>query len=408
MSVRPRASAQSASGGGAVAFALFETALGACAIAWSPRGIRRLLLPEADREATEARLRELVGTAEARPPEAWVGDAIVRITRHMAGTPQDLAALQLDLEEAPAFHRQVYEAARAIPAGQTLTYGELAARVGAPAAARAVGQAMAKNPIPVIVPCHRVLAAGGKPGGFSAYGGRVTKARLLALEGATLPGTATLSLFDGDMRLPFSAETALAHVTARDAPLARTIARVGGFRLKLQTSHSPFESLAESILHQQITGKAAAAIGARLRAAFGSDRYPAPDLVVRAPVTKLRTAGLSKSKALALQDLGAKVLDGTVPTFEAMAAMEDDAIVERLTAVRGIGRWTVEMLLIFRMGRPDVLPSTDYGIRKGFGRVFRKKALPTPGEILKRGERWRPYRTLASWYLWRSLELPAG
>jgi 3-methyladenine DNA glycosylase/8-oxoguanine DNA glycosylase len=212
-------------------------------------------------------------------------------------------------------------------------------------------------------------------------------------------------LFDGDAGLPFSAEEALSHVTRKDRPLARTIERVGPFRLKLQTAHSPFDTLTESILHQQITGKAAAAIAARLCAAFGGERYPAPELVVRARTTKLRGAGLSMSKAVALKDLAAKVIDGTVPTFEAMGGMDDEEIVERLTAVRGVGRWTAEMLLIFRLGRPDVLPSTDYGVRKGFARVFRLKELPSPGEVVKRGERWRPFRTVGSWYLWRALEL---
>jgi DNA-3-methyladenine glycosylase II len=215
-----------------------------------------------------------------------------------------------------------------------------------------------------------------------------------------------MTLFRGNANLPFSAEAALAHVTAKDRPLARTIERVGAFGLKLHDSRTPFETLAESILHQQITGKAAAAIAARLCASFGGESYPAPELVVRARTTKLRSAGLSATKAAAIKDLAAKVLDGTVPTFEAMGAMSDDEIVERLVDVRGIGRWTAEMLLIFRLGRPDVLPSTDYGIRKGFARVYRAKDLPAPKEILTRGERWRPFRTLASWYLWRCLELP--
>ena len=396
----------------ASSFTLFETPLGVCGIAWTARGIRCLQLPEASKASTEARLRSITGPIEKRPAEPWVAEAILRITRHLEGAPQDLGTLALDLEGRPAFHTKVYGAARAIPAGSMVTYGELASRVGSPGAARAVGQAMAKNPVPIIVPCHRVLASGGKPGGFSAYGGRVTKARLLALEGAALPvekrsaPAESLSLFDGDVHLPFSASDALAHVSGADRRLARVIERVGPFRLKLQLAHSPFDALPESILHQQITGKAAAAIGARLCATFGKSRYPSPEDVAGAETEKLRSAGLSLSKALAVKDLAAKVLDGTVPTFETMKDLDDDALVERLTAVRGIGRWTVEMLLMFRLGRPDVLPSTDYGIRKGVAQVFRTKELPTPGEVLRRGERWRPFRTLASWYLWRALELP--
>jgi methylated-DNA-[protein]-cysteine S-methyltransferase len=182
----------------ATAFAMFETAVGLCGVAWSTEGIRELQLPEADREATRARLRMRAGadadeSARERWP-AWATEAIDRVTRHLAGEPQELGTLRVDLEGAPAFHASVYRAALAIPSGQTVTYAELAARVGAHGAARAVGQAMAKNPIPVIVPCHRVLAAGHGAGGFSAYGGLVTKARLLALEGAVLPGTESLPL----------------------------------------------------------------------------------------------------------------------------------------------------------------------------------------------------------------------
>src|SRR5205823_14275983 len=123
------------------------------------------------------------------------------------------------------------------------------------------------------------------------------------------------------------------------------------------------------------------------------------------PNEQLRAAGLSKNKMLALRDLAAKTIDGTVPTLTQIRRMSDEAIIEHLTQVRGIGRWTVEMLLIFRLGRPNVLPVDDYGVRKGFG-IFRgKKELPSKEELQKYGERWRPYRSVASWYMWRALEL---
>jgi DNA-3-methyladenine glycosylase II len=125
-------------------------------------------------------------------------------------------------------------------------------------------------------------------------------------------------------------------------------------------------------------------------------------------VPRLRGAGLSRAKVAAIKDLAAKTLDGTVPTMARLRRMPDTEIVERLTSIRGIGQWTVEMLLIFRLGRPDVLPASDYGVRKGFARAFGLNGpLPTPKEVIARGERWRPYRTMASWYLWRALELPA-
>jgi methylated-DNA-[protein]-cysteine S-methyltransferase len=165
-------------------FSLFDTAIGRCAIAWSGRGIVAMQLPEADERTTRARItRRFAQAREALPPPA-VRRAIEGIAALLRGDPRDLSAVPLDMEGVPAFHRRVYAAAREIPPGATLSYGEIAARLGAPHAARAVGQALGRNPFAILVPCHRVLAAGGKPGGFSANGGVATKLRLLAIEGA--------------------------------------------------------------------------------------------------------------------------------------------------------------------------------------------------------------------------------
>ena len=165
--------------------ALFDTPLGPCGIAWSDRGIVRLQLPEASRTATLARLVEGRDGRAASPP-AWVKDAARRIAAHLGGAPDDLGDLRLDLRGVPPFHQKVYRAARRLRPGETTSYGELARRVGSPGAARAVGQALAKNPVALIIPCHRVLAASGRPGGFSAWGGYETKARLLGIEGGEL------------------------------------------------------------------------------------------------------------------------------------------------------------------------------------------------------------------------------
>jgi DNA-3-methyladenine glycosylase II len=216
-------------------------------------------------------------------------------------------------------------------------------------------------------------------------------------------------------KLPFNPEEALAHLRARDKKLGSLIDRVGPFTLRLDASPSPFESLLESILYQQLHGKAAAAIHARVRTFFGGD--PTPQQLITVPDEPLRAAGVSFNKIKALRDLAAKTLDGTVPSHAAILKMPDADIVERLTAVRGIGSWTVEMLLIFRMGRPDVLPVTDYGVRKGyvltFGRMPKSRPLeasdlPKPDQVFKRGLRWAPFRTVASWYLWRACDLAKG
>jgi methylated-DNA-[protein]-cysteine S-methyltransferase len=173
------------------AFALFGTAIGFCAVIWSERGIGGVQLPEKDARATRERVRKRFPDAlESGPPDS-VTHAIAGITALLAGEASNLASVSLDLEQLPVFNRRVYAVARSIPPGATLTYGEVAERLGDKSLARAVGQALGENPIPLIIPCHRVLAAGGKAGGFSAPGGIVTKLRLLTIEGAQ-PGGPTL------------------------------------------------------------------------------------------------------------------------------------------------------------------------------------------------------------------------
>jgi len=220
-------------------------------------------------------------------------------------------------------------------------------------------------------------------------------------------------IHDGRSRkLPFDPQEAVAHLTARDAKLGALMERVGAFTLRLDPAPSPFESLLESILYQQLHGKAAATIHRRVKEYFGGD--PAPQAMIDTPDEVLRAAGVSGNKIKALKDLAAKTLDGTVPSHAAIVKMPDADIVERLTEVRGIGPWTVEMLLIFRMGRPDVLPVTDYGVRKGYALTFMRlpksrpvaaEDLPKPDVVFKRGMRWKPFRSVASWYLWRACDL---
>lgn len=207
--------------------------------------------------------------------------------------------------------------------------------------------------------------------------------------------------------LPFDAAAGMRALAGADPVMGALMARVGPLGLELETMQDPFGSLAESIVYQQLTGKAAATIFSRVVAIYAPKRKLRPDAVLRTPDERLRAAGLSRAKTLALKDLAAKALDGTVPSQTELLRMTDDEIVERLTEVRGIGRWTVEMMLIFRLGRPDVLPVDDYGVRKGFARAYRKRALPAPRKLEAWGERWRPWRTIASWYLWRATELDA-
>jgi DNA-3-methyladenine glycosylase II len=207
-------------------------------------------------------------------------------------------------------------------------------------------------------------------------------------------------------------------LTAADPKLGKLIERVGPFLLRVASSQSPFEALVESIIYQQLHGKAAATIHRRLLESFhpicGVGNHPDPQHLLDCPNEVLRAAGLSHNKSLALRDLAAKTIDGTVPTLARIRRMSDEAIIEHLTQVRGIGRWTVEMLLIFRLGRPNVLPVDDYGVRKGFALTFGKLKptdrvtpadLPKPDIMRRRAKRWEPWCSVASWYLWRACDL---
>ena len=203
--------------------------------------------------------------------------------------------------------------------------------------------------------------------------------------------------------LGFEPATAVAQLRGADASLARVIDAIGPFRLQLIEAPSIFAALAQAIVYQQLNGKAAAAIFARFRALF-SGASPTAELVLAASEDELRGVGLSRSKLLSLRDLAGKTVDGEIPTLAEIRCLPDEAIIERLTKVRGIGRWTVEMLLIFRLGRPDVLPADDYGIRKGFALAYDRGELPARKDLETHGIRWKPYRTVASWYLWRLVE----
>jgi 3-methyladenine DNA glycosylase/8-oxoguanine DNA glycosylase len=205
--------------------------------------------------------------------------------------------------------------------------------------------------------------------------------------------------------LPFDLAAAMAHLSAKDEKLAELIAATVQFRTDEAAAQSPYEALLEAIAYQSISGKAAATIFGRIKALSGNaDRPPSPEQMLKLRKQALRKAGLSGAKVLAMKDLAAKTISGIVPTREQACAMSDEELVERLVSVRGIGAWTVEMFLIFNLGRPDVLPIHDLGVKKGWSVTYGKKHMPKPKELLAFGEQWRPYRTVASWYMWRAFE----
>jgi DNA-3-methyladenine glycosylase II len=200
-------------------------------------------------------------------------------------------------------------------------------------------------------------------------------------------------------------EEAHRHISATDPRVADLIRRSVRYKIAPGKSIRPFDALAESIAYQQLSGKAAATIWGRVRKLFPG-KHLDPKLVLKMSDKKLRAAGLSRSKVAALKDLAAKTIKGVVPSARVLAKMTDEEIIERLITVRGIGRWTAEMLLLFDLGRPDVWPVNDYGVQKGFAKIFGKRKLPTPKQLMKLGEKWRPYRSVAAWYFWRALDAP--
>lgn len=385
------------------AFTLFDSPIGRCGIAWSEHGLVGVQLPEKHDGETRARLLRQHPDAVALPAPAPVAEAVDAIAALLRGSGGDLTDINLDMARIPPFHRRVYAVARTIAPGSTLSYGAIAARLDTPGAARAVGQALGRNPFAIVVPCHRVLTASGRIGGFSAGGGIATKLRLLALEAP--PAQRSLALDTDDDALLFDPIQAIAHLRSADPQLAALIDAVGPFRMRVDTTQSLFIALAEAIVYQQLNGKAAATIFARLRALFPRPHEaPTAAQILRTSDAKLRGAGLSQSKLLALRDLAERSAVGVLPDLNGVRAMDDATAIEQLTAVRGIGRWTVEMLLMLRLGRPDILPVDDYGVRKGFAVIFNNGAMPTPKQLEHYGERWRPYRSVASWYLWRAFD----
>ncbi len=367
----------------------FSTPVGVCGLAWTGRGVDRLQLPDRDEAATRETLRALAPDRRihSRLP-ASARNVSQRVARHLKEGRDPLHDVRLDLSACSTFARAVYRMLRRVEPGQTISYGELARRVGRPNAVRAVARVLAANPVPLLVPCHRVLHADRTLGGFSAPGGPALKARLLHAEGVHLD--------------PRHA-AGIAHLRAADPVLKGIIDRTGPCLLGLLHSRTPYESLFQAILYQQLSGKAAATIERRVRALNGKAWLPRPDELARISNAQLRGAGVSRQKSGYIRDLAAHVADGRLP-LSGLRRMSDQDVIDRLTAVRGIGRWSAHMFLMFQLGRLDVLPVDDLGLRGGVGKAYGLGRAATPEEASRIGRPWAPYRSMGSWYMWRSLE----
>ncbi|MGH7585405.1 MAG: methylated-DNA--[protein]-cysteine S-methyltransferase [Gemmatimonadales bacterium] len=383
-----------------ITHAVFESSAGPFALLWNQAGLAGVALAATDGEQSGTP-RVPDGSSRARTVPGWVRRTARRVGRHLEGSPQGFSDVALDVSRIPPFHARVLKLVRGLVPGSVVSHAWLASRAKEPGATRGVSRAIAGNPWPVVVPCHRVVASGAHPGGYSGAGGLATKEWLLAAEGVRLDR----SVAAGGYRttgLAFDARAALA-VLGRDPVLRPLMRRGGPFAPDLAPAQSPYEALAEAIVYQQLSGRAAGTIHARVEA-LGGNRFPSPDRMLALPEAKLRGAGLSRAKTAAMRDLARRALDGTVPGLATLRRLPDDEIVERLTEVRGVGRWTVEMFLLFRLGRGDVWPVDDLGVRKGFARAAGFTAMPTAKELMAEGERWRPYRSVAAWYCWRALD----
>lgn len=376
-----------------------RTEIGTLAIGFGERGISRVVFPSADWSDLGRHDLERFGLGtEAAPPPA-VAEVGRALQAHVAGKVQDFSGAPLDVEGAPPFLLRVQRTAQAIPAGKTCSYGDLAALAGSPNAARAVGRAMSTNPWPIIVPCHRVFSRSGF-GEYSAGSGLHTKLRLLWREG-----------YRGrTSNVTFDEHAAVDQLGRADARLAALIDKVGPFTMQAAAptprgAIEPFAVLAKAIISQQLSGKAAATIHARVAALMGSDTICSPKAVLALPKARLRGAGLSESKALSLRDLAQHAYTGSLPSRAEMEPLSDEEIITALSDIRGIGRWSAQMLLIFYLGRGNVLPVADLGVRKGFALTYGLRDLPSAKTIERAAAAWSPYASVASWYLWRAIEV---
>ncbi len=366
---------------------VFTTRMGPVGLCWGRQGVSRLELGlSADELATE--MSRLSGQDQpVRRSEPAVTETTRRVKALLRGKNDGLLDVPVDLSAQTAFARQVLRRLRKVPPGKVITYGALAAACGRPTAARAIGRIMGANPVPVIVPCHRCVGADGALTGFSTPGGIGLKAKMLFVEGYE---------FD-----PAHA-AGIRHLQRQDPVMKRLIRIVGPYRALPDRRQPPWDTLITAIVHQQLSLKAGQTIAGRVRDLTPGDKFPTADEVLALAPETIRGCGLSHMKVGFVRDLAARVIDGRLKLGQ-LARLDDAAVSRELTAVRGIGPWSAHMHLIFHLGRLDVLPTGDLGLQMAAAKAYGLAEYATPAQMTALGEKWRPYRSMASWYLWQGL-----
>ncbi len=372
--------------------AIFPTAIGDCGLSWGDHGIRSFHLPAATPQQLIRQLKGAGATLDSSPQERLIRRAVSRVQKHLEGAKDTFHDISLDFRGLSPFRRSIYQCARRIEPGSTASYMELAHHAGKRGAMRAIGQAMAQNNIPLLIPCHRVLRSDGDLGGFSAHGGVATKLRLLTIEGADLTAIAQAGV------------RALKQIDER---LGALIRRVSPYHLPRQQRADPFTALVETIVHQQLSMKAGATIFGRLKRTLGGGRHLDAEVLLRTPTATFRQIGLSRQKASYIEDLCQKGVSGQIP-WRRLSRMDDEQVIDALVQIKGIGRWSAEMFLMFRLGRLNVLPASDLGLKKGVQLTYHLRALPSDARLQRLAAPWTPFRSIATWYLWRALDGDTG
>ena len=374
----------------------FHTRIGTCGIAWRDNLIVGLELPHfSPAETLKALLNRFPDLSESKPRGNPLR-AKRSVINLLEGRPETFEDIEVNLDSNSKFVQEILCQTREIRPGETVTYSELARAAGKPGAARAVGSALGRNPCPIIVPCHRVLAAHRSGGGFSAMGGLTTKFTLLQVEGHDVD-------FPG---LDYNPVDAVHFLVRRDPRFEKVIKVVGWPKIVVESRRSVYGSLARAIIFQQLSVKAAGTIFLRVLNAVSPGKSDfSPSEFQQVADETLRKAGLSRNKLLALRDLTEKMSEGAIPSTTQLKRLDDEAIIDILTQVRGIGRWTVEIMLIFRLGRGDVIAADDLGLRQGYAVISGRRDAVARDTLMRAANRWKPYRSLACWYLWRAADL---